>query len=95
MVARKIFHVFVGMFLGYLIFVFPYFAATLVYSVIRSAFDDFVPPLLGELPRFALIASVAFPLALAAFLWRVRRYVAIGLLVFSVLSLASWRFFGR
>jgi hypothetical protein len=90
MVARKIFHVLVGFFCGSLAFSFTYFAGSFIDSLIRGASGDAATSLFRDLPRLAMITSIALPLALAVVVWRSRRYIALGLLAFSLLSLTWW-----
>jgi|SRR5579859_3817966 hypothetical protein len=97
MVARKIFHVFVGFTAGNTAFFFVYIAGEFLYSLFRGDVDHSVGPLFGDLPRFALITSVALPLALAVVIWKWkgRQYVATGFLVSALSSLVFWLVFGR
>jgi hypothetical protein len=87
MVARRLFHVWVGFFCGGLAFSLVYFLGSLIDSLIRGAAGDSPTSLFGYLPGYAMITSVALPLALAAVVWRSRKYVALGLLLFSFFSL--------
>jgi hypothetical protein len=87
MMARKIFQIWVGFFCGGLAFTFTYFAGSFIYSLIRGAAGDSPASLFQYLPGYAMFTSVALPLALAVFVWRTKKYIAVGLLLFSLSSL--------
>jgi len=90
MVAKKLFHVWVGFIFATNVFVFTYFGGGLIYSVIHPSADDPAASIFSSLPRFALISSVALPLAIGVGAWRSRRYVAIGVLFYAFASLICW-----
>ena len=75
MVARKVFQVYVGFCCGSLAFTFTYFAGSFIDSLIHGAVGDSF----FRDPGYAMITSVALPLALAFVVWRSRKYVAVWL----------------
>jgi hypothetical protein len=95
MVARKIFHVLVGFSFGGAISTLAYLGGGAIYSSIHDTAVDPGAPFATMLPRYAMITSVALPLAVGVGAWRARRYVAIGLLFCGVASLICWLVLGR
>jgi hypothetical protein len=91
MVARKVFQVYVGFCCGSLAFTFTYFAGSFIDSLIHGAVGDSF----FRDPGYAMITSVALPLALAFVVWRSRKYVAVGLLLFSLSSMILFLTWGR
>lgn len=95
MVAKKIFHVFVGFWFANVVYVSLYLLGVALYFWLVTTPDDRNTPIFLLLPRFAMILSAPLPLAVGFVIWRSRKYVAIGMLMFAVVSSACWMTIGR
>jgi hypothetical protein len=90
MVAKKLFHVWVGFIFAGNVFIFTYLGGVLIYLAIHDSADDPATSIFSSFPRFAPVSSVALPLALGVGAWRSRRYVSIGMLFYALASLTCW-----
>jgi hypothetical protein len=74
-------------------FTLTYFTGSFIGSLIHGAVGDSAS--FFRDPGYAMITSVALPLALAFVGWRSRKYVAVGLLLFSLSSMVLFLTWGR
>jgi len=85
MAARKVFHVLVGFRVANKGFIFLYLISTGLYIFFTGTANETNGPLFPY-PRYAMILSGPLPLAVGVVIWRTRRYVAMGVVAYGLMT---------
>jgi hypothetical protein len=93
-VAKKLFHIVVGLWFSAMVANFSYLIGAGLYVWLAGLDPESNAPLLFMFPRFAMILSVALPLAFGIAMFGQRRFVAIGAILFGLAASVCWYVMG-
>jgi len=92
--AKKLFHIVTGIWFAGMVVNLTYLAGAMLYVWITGTDPESSGPVWLVYPRFAMILSVALPLAFGISTFGHRRYVAIGTMIFGLLAFVCWLLIG-